>query len=263
MALHRFARLAIYAVAAGVLLYFFPLVRIRELGPVVNPASDLRSPADAKADRMSDSSPSDIDRFIETLWTERLPKAAGNAATVDDVLAMAATDASGARRTFGREVGLGGPTFLLLRGRGQVETVQEDECRLVIDGQTQRVALEIGILVSNAIRDATGLVNVDDFPNSQDFNRLSAELNKRCESEVIGPIRDQLVVGTTWSLLVAAKFATTKGSIHSNWFPFSLRPSQLRSRRSERGHAIRHTGAVRPWHRQEIPRRAGAGSRGL
>ena len=39
------------------------------------------------------TSPPDITTFIETLWTERLPEAAKKAATVDDVLAMAATDA--------------------------------------------------------------------------------------------------------------------------------------------------------------------------
>ncbi len=80
------------------------------------------------------TSPPDIDTFIESLWTERLPEAIENAATVDDVLALAATDASGARKEFGREVGLGGPTFFFLRGRGQIESVNEDECRLIIDG---------------------------------------------------------------------------------------------------------------------------------
>jgi predicted lipoprotein len=189
------ARLAICAAFACVLLYFFPLVRIRKLESAST--QDSQTQSESRGADGNAIPASDINAFVESLWTQRLPEAAENASTVDDVLALAASDASEAQKRFGRQVGLGGPTFFFLRGRGQIESVNENECRLIIDGRSQRVALEIGILVSNAVRDATGLVSVDDFPNSQDFNQLSTELNKRCESDVIAPIRDQLVVGST------------------------------------------------------------------
>ena len=221
--MQKSARLAICAVIACVLLYFFPLVRIRKLESAGTPSGDSHVQSDSHAGSGNASSAPKIDTFIESLWTQRLPEAAGNATTVDDVLAMAATDASDARKKFGREVGLGGPTFFFLRGRGQIESVNEDECRLIIDGRSQRVALEIGILVSNAVRDATGLVNVDDFPNSQDFNRLSAELNKRCESEVIAPIRDQLVVGATVEFVGCGEVRDSDG-----FDPLKLIPVQLK-----------------------------------
>lgn len=221
--MQKSARLAICAVIACVLLYFFPLVRIRKLESAGTPSGDSHSQPDSHAGARSATSSPGIDAFIEFLWTERLPEAAGNASTVDDVLALAASDASDARRRFGRQVGLGGPTFFFLRGRGQIESVNEDECRLIIDGRSQRVALEIGILVSNSVRDATELVNVDDFPNSQDFNRLSAELNKRCESDVIAPIRDQLVVGITVEFVGCGEVRDDDG-----FDPLKLIPVQLK-----------------------------------
>ena len=90
--------------------------------------------------------------------------------------------------------------------------------------RSQRVVLEIGILVSNAVRDATGLVNVDHFPNSQYFNQLSSELNKRCESEVIGSIRDQLVVGTTVEFVGCGEVRDSGG-----FDPLKLIPVQLKT----------------------------------
>ncbi len=220
--MQKFARFAICAVLACVFLYFFPLVRIRKLESAGTPSGDSHSQSDSHAGARSATSPPQIDTFIESLWTQRLPEAARKAGTVDDLLALAATDVDEARKRFGRQVGLGGPTFFFLRGRGQIESVSEDECRLSIDGRSQQVALEIGILVSNAVRDATGLVNVDDFPSSQDFNRLSSELNKRCESKVIGPIRDQLVVGAMVEFVGCGEVRNNAG-----FDPLKLIPIQL------------------------------------
>lgn len=191
----RVTLLALCASAVCVLLYFFPLLHVRKLdAPSVTPLSGANSTAFDIA-LPEGASHRDIARFVETLWTEQLPKAAENVATVEEVLAMAATDPEGARKKFGREVGIGGPTFLFLQGRGRIESVDDDACLLVIDGLSQRLTLAIGILLGNAVRDGSGLANVDDFPNSQEYNQLSKELNERCEAEVIGPIRSQLVVG--------------------------------------------------------------------
>lgn len=216
------ARLVVGALVACILLYFFPLVRIRSLGSAVT--SNSASKQNSKTTDSNSTSAPDVAAFIETLWTKRLPAAATKAARVDDVLAMAARDAGGARKKFGRDVGLGGPTFLFLQGSGQIQRVNEDECVVSIDGQSQPVVLEIGILVSNAIRDATGLANVGDFANSQDFNQLSTELNSRCESEVIEPVRDQLVVGAIVEFVGCGEVRDTDG-----FKPLKLIPVQLKA----------------------------------
>ncbi|QEG34161.1 DUF2291 family protein [Bythopirellula goksoeyrii] len=216
------ARLAICTLIVCVLLYFFPLFRISKLGS--SPTSALDSKARSVLDTASPkklSSP-DVTTYIEKLWTDRLPEAAGNAASVDEVLAMAAADPARARQEYGREVGLGGPTFFFLRGRGRIESVDQDECLVIIEGQSQPIVLEIGILLGNAVRDATGLVNVGEFPNSQEFNRLSAELNERCESQVIRPVRDFLVVGTHVKFVGCGEVRNNK-----DFDPLKLIPVQL------------------------------------
>jgi predicted lipoprotein len=193
MAIPQAVRLACGVLIASGLLYYFPLFRIRTIGTGAAPASSSMHTSGAL--RPGQTSPVSFADLLETLWSEQLPAAVKNAASVEDVLALASTDVTGARKKYGRQIALGGPAFIWVKGTGRIESINEDECRLVVAGQRQRVTLEIGILFGNAVRDSTGLIKAEDFPNSVDFNRLSNELNSRCESLVIQPVRHQLVVG--------------------------------------------------------------------
>ena len=68
-------------------------------------------------------------------------------------------------------------------GQGRVLATSNDEISLAVtDGATEaEVSLQVGLLFSNAVRDGTGLLNVSDYPNSQDFNGISEALNKLIE----------------------------------------------------------------------------------
>ena len=53
------------------------------------------------------------------------------------------------------------------------------------------------MLFGNAIRDGTGLLNVNDYPNSQDFNAISEALNHFVETRVQPQLREIAKVGAT------------------------------------------------------------------
>lgn len=185
-------RVGLCALIACGIVYFYPLFRIRTISADANPVT---TQSEFGASESRSASATHAGAMIDTLWNERIPAAAKQAVGVDELLALAATDPNAARKKYGREVGMGGPTFVFVRGSGLIQNVHDDECQLAIEGSRHTVVLTIGALFGNAVRDATGLVNVDDFPNSQDFNHLSTELNSRCESSVISVVRHQLMVG--------------------------------------------------------------------
>ena len=58
-----------------------------------------------------------------------------------------------------------------------------------------RVRLSTGLLFGNTVRDATGLLDVSEFPNSQDFNTVSAELNHLVETEVLPALLSGAAIG--------------------------------------------------------------------
>jgi predicted lipoprotein len=70
--------------------------------------------------------------------------------------------------------------------------VGEDQIALAIsrNATNAEVVLQVGVLFGNAIRDGTGLLNVNDFPNSQDFNAISEQLNRLVESRVQPKLRE-------------------------------------------------------------------------
>ena len=52
------------------------------------------------------------------------------------------------------------------------------------------ITLQTGLVFGDAIRDGTGLLNASDYPNSQDFNDISAALNHLVETRVLPDLRD-------------------------------------------------------------------------
>ena len=173
------------AIGAAVLWCFFPPFRIKRIG-------DAGSPRPAS---VSTSAPVNVADYAEEFWNDRLPGAFGNAVDIEELFAAVDRDAGQARSKFGRQVGLGGACFLFIRGTGRVEEAAADYCTLKIGEGPRRVRIRTGVVVGNTVRDSTGLVDVNQFANSQDFNNVSAELNGRVEANVIAPARERLRVG--------------------------------------------------------------------
>jgi predicted lipoprotein len=160
--------------------------------------------------------------YADELWSDRLPHAFGNAVDIEDLFKAVARNAGQAQSEFGRQIGLGGAYFLLVRGSGHVEEVSSDYCTLKISGRSRRARIRLGVVVGNAVRDSTGLVDVNQFANSQDFNNLSADLNQRVETHVIAPSRERLRVGARVSFVGCARVSDDR-----DFDPLSLIPVHL------------------------------------
>ena len=178
-------RMAIAAAIAG-LLYFLPLFRIVPL----NQAEQL---ATSKATGFEPAS------FVEKFWTEHLVPAATKAVEASKLIGEIRLDHRSARKTYGRSLGLSDTYFYFLAGTGSVVSVEENSLGLSIEeGVTHvQVWLETGIIFGNAVRDGTGLLDVNEFTNSQDFNAISTEINRRIETDVLPTLRKNATVGTT------------------------------------------------------------------
>ena len=84
-------------------------------------------------------------------------------------------------------------------GQGRVLTVSDDEILLAVtEGATNaEISLQTGLLFGNAVRDGTGLLSVNDYPDSQDFNAISEALNRLVETRVQPKLREAAKVGAT------------------------------------------------------------------
>ncbi|MCS7468630.1 DUF2291 domain-containing protein [Stieleria sp. ICT_E10.1] len=137
--------------------------------------------------------------FVEKFWNEQLIPAESRAVDAQKLIAAIQEDHAKARKTRGRSVGLSSTYYYFISGTGRVTRVERNTVALVIrqGADDAEVLLESGPIFGNAVRDATGLLDVNDYANSQDFNRISSEINRRIEAQVLPTLRKVAVVGGT------------------------------------------------------------------
>jgi predicted lipoprotein len=139
----------------------------------------------------------DPTEFAETFWTNQLLPSLTKAVKAETLLAAIQTDATVAKTNYSRSVGMGESYFYFLSGTGRVVAVSDDAVSLAINDSSTNtdVSLQTGLVFGNALRDGTGLLNVNDYPNSLDFNAISEALNHIVETRVLPKLHEQARVG--------------------------------------------------------------------
>ena len=149
----------------------------------------------------------DATLFAENFWTRRLLATSEKSARADVLLPAIQTDSAAAKAKFARGAGLGESYFYFISGSGRVVAVADDAVSLaVLAGSTNtEVSLQTGLVFGNALRDGTGLLNASDYPNSQNFNDISAALNHLAETRVLPKLREQARAGAIISFIGCAE----------------------------------------------------------
>lgn len=135
--------------------------------------------------------------FVGKFWNERLLKSLDQAADAGRVLAAIAAGPQKAHEQFGHSVGISSSYFLYLRGSGRVVSVDDAGIGLSLkaEGNDVDVLVPLGLVFGNAVRDGTGLLDSSAFPNSQEFNDISAELNHIVETRVLPELQRIAAIG--------------------------------------------------------------------
>ena len=174
------------AVVVTVLLYFFPPFHIVPLNPPASATAAANSPAAF-----------DPAAAAAKIWKTDLPAAAQHAVELKSLAPALRENAETAKTKFAKSAGLG-TAYYFVRGSGKVVARDRNYLRLALDGAgAEVVAVRIGPVFGNTVRDGCGLLDVNAFPGMQEFNALSAELNALVEKTVLPALRDQASVGVT------------------------------------------------------------------
>lgn len=152
-----------------------------------------------KAEAEKAASVFDATQFANGFWTNRLLPSLDKAVKADTLLAAIRSDPSAAKKNFSRSVGLSDSYFYFLSGAGRVIAVSDDGVSLAVtSGSTNaEFILQTGLIFGDALRDGTGLLDASAYPNSQDFNDISAALDHIVETNVLPGLRQQAKAGAT------------------------------------------------------------------
>jgi predicted lipoprotein len=109
----------------------------------------------------------------------------------------------------GRTLGQSRVHAYLLEGEGKIVSLGNDGWRLSVASPeaSPEVLISTGSYISgNAVRDASGLIDVSTFSDTMKFNRISSEINKIVVQEVITPLQGKgPAVGMTVRFVGAAE----------------------------------------------------------
>lgn len=114
-------------------------------------------------------------------------------------------DPAAARTAHARQAGLGG-AYYFVKGKGRVVAREGSRLRLALDeAGTLTVELRVGPVFGNTVRDGCGLLDVNAFPGLQEFNALSAELNRLIENQVLPLLREKAQPGVLVEFVACAE----------------------------------------------------------
>lgn len=163
--------------------------------------------------------------FAKKLWDQQLPAKMDSAVRLSDFMQAVAANQQAAFTKFTNALGIGNYRYALIRVEGQVSKVNEDDLVLQISaGDSSLTAtLATEYIYGNAIRDASGLVDVKDFPNSAELNSISEELNKTVRTTLLPAFRQQVKTGDKVTVVAAVEF----NQEHVKWNQMELLPVRL------------------------------------
>lgn len=136
-------------------------------------------------------------QYAQTFWTSKLQPNLNKAIDIAQLTALLKTDADRAFTTYSHALGIGNLRYFFVKGKGTITAVNEDDIGVLLrpDTSRQTIILATEYIFGNAVRDATGLININEFNNTMDFNNVSAELNKIIREKVLPSLKQKAKKG--------------------------------------------------------------------
>lgn len=123
--------------------------------------------------------------FAENLWNNELPLVLDQAIDIDKLTDLLKTHPTEAFDNYSNALGIGNIRYFLVSGQGMITDITEYGVGLVTTNNNLHVRIATELIFGNAVRDASGLVDINDFSNTMDFNNISAGINSIIRTAVV------------------------------------------------------------------------------
>jgi len=156
----------------------------------------------------------DADEYARVVWEQKIPAVIRDAPDILTVMDLLQSDPEQAFDRMGRKLGISGTRYFMVKGEGIIDLVERESLRILLDGGFQ-IELATAFIFGNAIRDGSGVVNIDEFLNMTDFNMVSIALNKRVKEEVVPLLVRSARAGKSIEFAGAFEMREDQPDIHS------------------------------------------------
>lgn len=160
--------------------------------------------------------------FTQKLWETSLPNRLDSAVALTKLIAEVNLAPTKALEHYTYAMAIGNYRYALVSFHAQVKEIHEDDCLVEAEG-VGSVKLATEFIYGNAIRDASNLLQLKDFPNSADLNSVSEALNKIVRTTVLPSFKKDVQVGDHLSIIGAIEI----NQAHLNWKELEVIPVRL------------------------------------
>ena len=136
-------------------------------------------------------------KYAEDFWIKKLTPALEKSAEAGQLLSLLRTDKDKAFKDHAHALGIGNIKYFLVKGTGKVTEVEENQVLIRVESEHEKPEMRIATeyVFGNAVRDASGTIDINEFSNSMDFNNVSSEINKIIREKVIPPFKSKVKKG--------------------------------------------------------------------
>jgi len=145
------------------------------------------------------SSKFDAKTYARNYFDKQLIPSLSNAVEINYLISLLQTNKEQTFEKYSHALGIGNIRYFLVKGQGEVTSVNENDVTVIAQSDSSQKAVRIAteFVFGNAIRDASGKIDINEFANTMDFNNVSAEINKIVRAEVLPPFKKSVVKGDT------------------------------------------------------------------
>ncbi|MCP4610320.1 MAG: DUF2291 domain-containing protein [Planctomycetes bacterium] len=133
-------------------------------------------------------------QYARDFWDNQLFSVLDKAVDAKKLIELFNTNMNETVRRYGKAPGISRSYAYLIRGNGKILTITEDFLEVSIKEPQINPDIKIAsgfYIPGNAVRDASGLIDVSEFSDTMKFNEISGEINKIVAREVIKPFLDK------------------------------------------------------------------------
>ena len=178
--------------------------------------SEIKDTSNAKFDPVG---------FSKKLWDEKMPAKIDSAIDLTVFIQAVNSNKEAAFKQYSNALGIGNYRYTLIKAQGTVTDVQEDDVtiQITVSDSIIMAVLATEYIYGNAIRDASRLVEINDFSSSADLNSVSEEMNKIVRTSVLPEFKKGVKPGDK----IAITAAIEMNAAHIKWTGLELLPVRL------------------------------------
>jgi len=139
----------------------------------------------------------DASGYAQNFWENELLPNLHESTEITYLLDLLRNDPENAFDTYSRALGIGNIRFFMVQGEGEIRHVGENDITVVIlsDAGKDIIKIETEYIFGNAVRDASGRIDLQEFEQTMDFNNVSAEINQIIRDRVLPELKNKAEIG--------------------------------------------------------------------